>query len=130
MTSLSDLAKNPAGLDDWAPLPRLIEIGLYAAHYGQPAKAKSLFESLLDASPDFEQARIGLALVSLVTDQFEQAEKGLREVLSRNPRHAGAQVFLGLSMALSGRLDEAGPVLEQAAQLGGPAAELARQLKG
>ena len=122
------MARNPALLKDWAPLPRLIEIGLYAVHSGRPAKAKSLFEGLLEASPGLIPAKIGLALVSLVTDQFEQAENGLREVLSLQPGHAEAKVFLGLALALSGRSGEAGPILEEAAKLDGPAADLARKL--
>ena len=129
MTILSDLAQNPALLKDWAPRPRRVEIGLYAAHSGQPAQAKTLFEGLLRAFPDLVPAKIGLALVSLTTNQFEAAEKDLREIVSQNPGHAEAQVLLGLTLSLAGRLAEAGPILDVAAGLGGPAAELARRLK-
>jgi tetratricopeptide (TPR) repeat protein len=128
MTEVKDLAKNPAALDSWPPLPRLVEIGLYAAHSGKVSQALALFEGLLQAAPGLVRGRLGLAFSRLVVNEFDQAEAGLRAVLAESPDHPEAKAVLGLTLALSGRLDEAAGLLKGLGESGGPAAELARQL--
>jgi thioredoxin-like negative regulator of GroEL len=128
VTELKDLAKSPANLANWPELPALVEIGLFAAHTGQVAKAKALFEGLAQAGPELLPVKLGLAFVSLVTNDFEKAEAGLKEVLAKSPDHAEAKALLGLCLAISGRHAEAKPILEQVGALSGPAAELAKLL--
>lgn len=124
---MSELKDN-ANAGDSAEVTRLVEIGLYAAHTGQVAKARTLFEGLLKARPKLSSAKLGLALSYLVVNDFEKAEEGFKEVLAADPDHNEAQALLGLSFVLSGRGEEAKPILTKAAQGPEPGAELARNL--
>jgi Flp pilus assembly protein TadD len=124
---VSELKDNEK-VDDLAEVTRLVEIGLYAAHTGQVAKARALFEGLLKAKPKLSSAKLGLALSYLVVNEFEKAEEGFKEVLAIDPNHNEAQALLGLSMLLSGRVEEARPVLTKATEGPAPGAELARFL--
>ncbi|MDR2366673.1 MAG: tetratricopeptide repeat protein [Deltaproteobacteria bacterium] len=128
MSDLKDLAKNPSKLSDLPELPKIVEIGLFGAHTGQMSGAFNLFQGLLQASPDLIPAKLGMAFVDLVTNQFDRAETAIREVLSVKPDHAEAMALLGLDLALSGRQDEAEPILVEVSKGDGAAAELARFL--
>ncbi|MDR2385990.1 MAG: tetratricopeptide repeat protein [Deltaproteobacteria bacterium] len=128
MSDLKDLAKNPAKLGEWPPVPKLVEIGLFGAHSGQMTGALSLFQGLLQASPELIPAKLGMAFIDLVTNQFDRAETTIREVLTKKPDHPEALALLGLNLALSGRQDEAEPILVEVAKGTGASAELARFL--
>jgi tetratricopeptide (TPR) repeat protein len=128
VSDLRNLARDPAALAQWPDLAKLVEIGLFAAHSGQVARARALFEGLLQAVPNRVSAKVGLHLTELVVNDFAKAEDGLREVLAGHPDHAEAKALLGLCLALAGRTGEAGPVLGEVMAGSGPAAELARVL--
>jgi Flp pilus assembly protein TadD len=128
VSDLKELAKNPAKLGEWPAIPKLVEIGLFGAHNGQMGGALALFQGLLQASPELIPAKLGMAFIDLVTNQFDKAEAAIREVLTKKPDHPEALALLGLDLALSGRQEEAEPILVEVAKGSGAAAELARFL--
>ncbi|MDR2441953.1 MAG: tetratricopeptide repeat protein [Deltaproteobacteria bacterium] len=128
MSDLKELAKNPDSLGKWPFLAILVELGLYAAHNGLVAKARNLFEGLIKATPNSVPVKLGLSFTYLVANEFDKAEVGIKEVLDAHPDHAEAQALLGLSVALSGNIEDAKPILAKAMKGTGPAAELAKFL--
>ena len=92
---------------------RLVDVGFAAAHRGEVALARELFEPLLrykDSAP----ARIGLALPYLVSGDFARAESILKdEVLAKNPADAEALALLGLNQTLAGHAEEGAALLER-----------------
>ena len=97
-----------------AQLTRLMDVGLAAAHRGRPAQARNLFQGLLTYKPGHVPALVGLALTHLVVGDYGPAETILKDqVLARNPAEPEARALLGLTLAFSGRADEAVAVLEQ-----------------
>lgn len=84
-------------------LSRLTDLGLAAAHFGEPALARSLFENLLIYRPGHAPAQIGLAFSCLVTGNLADARRILEdEVLTRNPDDADALALLGLTLSFAG----------------------------
>jgi Flp pilus assembly protein TadD len=87
---------------------RLIDLGLAAAHLGEPALARALFENLLIYAPGHAPAQIGLAFSHVVTGNFAAARSILEdEVLTRDPDDADALALLGLTLSLSGEAGKA-----------------------
>ena len=129
MPELKDLAKTPEAVKQWPPLTKLLEIGLFAAHSGRVAQARTLFQGLLQASPDLVPARLGMAVTQIVTNEFDQAEAGLDSVLAGRPGDPEALALKGLCLGLAGRLEEAGKILTEIEGAAGPAAEMARALR-
>ncbi|GHU32814.1 hypothetical protein AGMMS50256_23580 [Betaproteobacteria bacterium] len=94
-------------------LSRLVEAGLAAAHRGEVARARALFENLL-LYKDFAPVHIGLALTYLVAGDFGQAETILKnDVLAANPADADALALLGLTLSFAGRVEEGAALFER-----------------
>jgi tetratricopeptide (TPR) repeat protein len=122
------LEKEPGGIGRFPLTAKLAEIGYFAAHNGQVPKARRLFEGLLQAAPNLGSAKLGLAFTYLVANDFPKAEEGIREALAADPNNNEARALLGLCLALAGREAEAAPILTEAMNGSGPAAEMARVL--
>lgn len=91
---------------DQAEFSRLVDVGLAAAHLGDVARARDLFENLLRYK-EHAPARIGLALTYLVVGDFDKAADILKdEVLASHPDDAEALALLGLAESFAGRSGE------------------------
>lgn len=108
---------------------RLLDAGLAACHLGAVEEARIIHAGLLAERPDSIPARIGMAFCALVVDDFATAEQILKsEILEKHPDDADALVMLALVYRLSGRQDEAIPVLERLEGTGAATEDLAKTL--
>jgi thioredoxin-like negative regulator of GroEL len=98
-------------IDD-TQLARLVDVGLAAAHLGQPGEALALFENLLRYRPQHVPALIGLALAHLTGNDYAGAESILREkVLAQHPAQPEALALLALCQTFAGRAADAASTL-------------------
>jgi hypothetical protein len=87
---------------------------------GNPTAARIAYRTLLERWPGNTNGYVGLANTHYVLGELAEAERVLREAAGRDP--ASAVVLNNWAMTLSdlGRHEEALPVIERAAALGGP----------
>ena len=108
---------------------RLQDIGFSACHSGAVYEARRIFDGLLKLRPGNAAVLIGKALSHIVVDEFQEAEKILRDqVLAELPEDPEGRIMLGLCFILSGRHEEARALLEWVGHQRTPAGQLARDL--
>ena len=91
--------------------------------------ARAMYAGVLALRPGFAPALMGKALSHIVVDDFDEAERLLKdEVLAAMPEDEDAQALLGLCYTLARRQGEAEAVLASLAAGEGPRAELAAGL--
>lgn len=73
----------------------------------RPSLARALYEELLRRDPSDDEARTGIARLDLWAGQAREAERALRDVLSRHPGDAEVRASLVDALARQDRLDEA-----------------------
>ena len=112
-----------------AQISRLLDVANAACHTGNVADARVIYEGVLALKPAFAPALVGKALSHVVVDDFDEAERILKEeVLSVRPDDPEGLAVLGLSRLLARRYDEAVDVLAPLAGGEGLAAALAAGL--
>jgi hypothetical protein len=96
---------------------------------GNPEAARIAYRALLERWPGNTSGAIGLANTHHALGELGEAERVLREAASRDP--ASVVVLNNWAMTLSdlGRHDEALPVIERAAALGGPFANAVQKTR-
>ena len=91
--------------------------------------ARAMYAGVLALRPGFAPALMGKALSHIVVDDFDEAERLLKdEVLAAMPEDEDAQALLGLCYTLARRQGVAEAVLAPLAVGEGPRAELAAGL--
>lgn len=112
-----------------AQISRLLDVANAACHTGNAADARVIYEGVLALRPAFAPALVGKALSHVVVDDFDEAERILKEeVLSVRPNDPEGLAVLGLSRLLARRYGEAADVLAPLAEGEGPTAALAAGL--
>lgn len=113
-------------------LRELARIGFLAAHVGEPAAARAIFNSLMVLRPDSVLPHIGRALAEQAAGRMEEAVRWLRdEGLRQHPDDPELMAFLGLALVQAGWPSQATALLRRVAQLGpeaGAHVRMAREL--
>jgi protein O-GlcNAc transferase len=93
----------------------------HAAHvlmrYGQPKRARQLWEHLIELQPDSVGALWNLAVCHLTQDDAAVAEKYFRKVMELAPRHPELHMVLGNVVRSTGRIEEAVALYREGARL-------------
>jgi Tfp pilus assembly protein PilF len=87
------------------------------ADQGDPAAAEALLLSLLERSPNHQEARLLLADLWVAQDRTDKAEAELRTLLKQSPDNARAHHSLGLLCDVTSRAAEAQQHFQRAAEL-------------
>lgn len=112
-----------------AQISRLLDVANAACHGGNVVDARAVYAGVLALRPGFAPALMGKAMSHIVVDDFDEAERILKdEVLAAMPEDEDARTLLGLCYTLAKRRDEAEAVLDPLAAGEGPRAELASGL--
>lgn len=107
-------------------ISRLLDVANAACHRGNVLDARTVYAGVLALRPGFAPALMGKALSHIVVDDFDEAERILKdEVLAAMPEDGDAQALLGLCCTLAKRQAEAEALLGPLAAGEGPRAELA-----
>ncbi len=107
-------------------ISRLLDVANAACHRGNVLDARTVYAGVLALRPGFAPALMGKALSHIVVDDFDEAERILKdEVLAAMPEDGDAQALLGLCYTLAKRQAEAAALLGPLAAGEGPRAELA-----
>lgn len=107
-------------------ISRLLDVANAACHRGNVLDARTVYAGVLALRPGFAPALMGKALSHIVVDDFDEAERILKdEVLAAMPEDGDAQALLGLCYTLAKRQAEAEALLGSLAAGEGPRAELA-----
>ena len=110
-------------------ISRLLDVANAACHGGNVVDARAMYAGVLALRPGFAPALMGKALSHIVVDDFDEAERLLKdEVLAAMPEDEDAQALRGLCYTLARRQGEAEAVLAPLAAGEGPRAELAAGL--
>lgn len=108
---------------------RLLDIANAGCSKGHVMEARAIYQGLLNLNPELVPARIGLAFSHIVTNEFAEGERILREeVLSAHPDDEDANVMLGLCHTLAGNTEAALEILGPLVTAHGPRSELAGML--
>jgi tetratricopeptide (TPR) repeat protein len=102
-------------------------LGLVRLHMGDLDAAAEAYRAGVDADPHAAESWLGLATVGVVRGDAQAALEAYDQVLARRPRFAPAELGRAWALAKLGRKSEASRALEHAAELGAPAANVARQ---
>ena len=100
----------------WAPA--LFKLGELLFESGRGAEAETYYARALQAQPEYADAACALGRQLNQSARHEQALPLLRQGLQFDPEHDVCWHNLVAALALSGRFDEAGEAIEQAAGLG------------
>lgn len=112
-----------------AQISRLLDVANAACHGGNVVDARAVYAGVLALRPGFAPALMGKAMSHMVVDDFDEAERILKdEVLAAMPEDEDARTLLGLCYTLAKRGDEAEAVLDPLVAGEGPRAELASGL--
>lgn len=112
-----------------AQISRLLDVANAACHGGNVVDARAVYAGVLALRPRFAPALMGKAMSHIVVDDFDEAERILKdEVLAVMPEDEDARTLLGLCYTLAKRGDEAEAVLDPLAAGESPRAELASGL--
>ena len=104
-------------------ISRLLDVANAACHGGNVVDARAMYAGVLALRPGFAPALMGKALSHIVVDDFDEAERLLKdEVLAAMPEDEDAQALLGLCYTLARRQGEAEAVLAPLAAGEGPRA--------
>lgn len=107
-------------------ISRLLDVANAACHRGNVLDARTVYAGVLALRPGFAPALMGKALSHIVVDDFDEAERILKDgVLAAMPEDGDAQALLGLCYTLAKRQTEAEALLGPLAAGEGPRAELA-----
>ncbi|NLY41499.1 MAG: tetratricopeptide repeat protein [Desulfovibrionales bacterium] len=108
---------------------QLLDIANVGCTKGYILEARAIYEALVTLNPVQISACIGLAFSHIVSNEFAEGERVLREkVLATHPHDEEAGIMLGLCQILAGNKAVAQEILEPLAQAKGNRAELARTL--
>jgi tetratricopeptide (TPR) repeat protein len=105
-------------------------LGLVRLHGGDADGAALAYRAGVAANPGGPGAAenwLGLASVAVAQSDAAAALSAYDQVLSRRPRFAPAELGRAWALARLGRREEASRALDHAAELGAPAANIARQ---
>jgi tetratricopeptide (TPR) repeat protein len=102
-------------------------LGLVRLHLNDLPAAEEAYRSGLAADPGAVENLLGLASVAVVKDDGAAALAAYDALLARRPGYAPAELGRAWALAKLGRKDEAARALDHAAELGAPAANVAKQ---
>jgi tetratricopeptide (TPR) repeat protein len=102
-------------------------LGLVRLHMGDLGAAEEAYRAGVEADPRAAESWLGLATLGVVRGDAQAALAAYDQVLARRPRFAPAELGRAWALAKLGRKVEASRALDHAAELGAPAANVARQ---
>lgn len=85
----------------------IAERGKAALDAGDPAKAKTLFEEVLEREPDLSYVRNNLALAYICTEEHDRAWEQINIILQDEPHNVHACCNAALLLKMAGNMDEA-----------------------
>jgi tetratricopeptide (TPR) repeat protein len=95
------------------------DMGMVWALSGEPGMAVAGFKKAIELEPGArDQLTYGLAAAYLAQDQSQEGEALYRGLLEKNPADARALVGLSRLLALGGKFEEAGALLDRAGKAG------------
>jgi thioredoxin-like negative regulator of GroEL len=109
-------------------IKRLLDIACAGSHKGFGADARTIFEVILAQNPHHSGAKLGLAHNYITVNDFENAETLLKEIIAVHAEDFDAKALLGLCYALSNRMADAKPLLEEVINSSCASKELAEAL--
>ena len=95
-----------------------VQLGDALLALNQPAQAAEAYEQALALRPDAAEVRVALAEAILKSDDFDKAERTLREGIVRSPNSAELNLALSILLEATGNPMEAEPFRRRAAELG------------
>jgi tetratricopeptide (TPR) repeat protein len=102
-------------------------LGLVRLHLGDVEGAEQAYRAGAAADPRAPECWLGLATLAITQDDAAKALEAYDQVLARRPRFASAMLGRAWALAKLGRRDDAQHALDQAEQMGAPAANVAAQ---
>ncbi len=102
-------------------------LGLVRLHLGDVEGAEQAYRAGAAADPRAPECWLGLATLAITQDDAARALEAYDQVLARRPRFGSAMLGRAWALAKLGRRDEAQQALDQAEQMGAPAANVAAQ---
>jgi len=96
------------------PVSLLADLGFMAAGAGLRAQADAIAGALSALQPTNEHCFLISMYARLVSGEYEEAERVLREqALRLNPESSMAKAFLALALHLQGRMSERNQLIDQ-----------------
>lgn len=102
-------------------------LGLVRLHLGDVEGAEQAYRAGAAADPKAPECWLGLATLAITQDDGARALEAYNQLLARRPRFASAMLGRAWALAKLGKRDEARQALNQAEQMGAPAANVAAQ---
>jgi hypothetical protein len=94
-------------------LQLLAEIGFCGVSMGNMLPARKIFNGILVERPGHKAPLMGMAMSHYMVDEFEQAETILKGLINEDPDFDLGKAHLALTYLLSGKQEEARPLLEE-----------------
>jgi tetratricopeptide (TPR) repeat protein len=88
-------------------LPALVTLGMAMIGHGDTLRARTLFESAIAVKSDDGRSWLGMALVNLHSQEFDQAIDSLRRTVQYMPTHPGSWLALGWCQLIRDQIDAA-----------------------
>jgi len=102
-----DLTEKPARPDGLPTPDELYNKAFLADSQSNPAKARELYQAVLEADPMHVPARCGLATLDIEVGRFAEAECHAQKALERDPGSGRAWYLLGVAQLNQGNAEEA-----------------------
>jgi Flp pilus assembly protein TadD len=102
-------------------------LGLVRLHLGDFDGAEQAYRTCASLDPKAPECWLGLATAAITEGDANKALEAYEQVLARRPHAAGAMLGRAWALAKLGRKDEARKALDEAEQMGAPAANVTRQ---
>ena len=106
------LKNNPANLDAKTNLAMT-----YIAAGEQPMQGIQLLREVINADPNNEKALFNLGVLSIQSGQHDKAVERFRHLVEVNPKHIQGNFYLAVSLAETGKKEEARQVFTNAKKL-------------
>ncbi|MFT2009226.1 tetratricopeptide repeat protein [Pontibacter sp. 13R65] len=95
------LKNNPSDLDSKT------NIAMTYIATENPMQGITLLREVITADPNNQKALFNLGLLSMQSNQFDKAEERFRKLVSVNPEHVEGTFYLAVSLARTGKKEEA-----------------------
>lgn len=106
------LQNNPANLDAKTNMAMT-----YIATGEQPMQGVQLLREVINTDPNNEKALFNLGILSIQSGQYDKAVERFRHLTEVNPRHVQGNFYLAVSLAETGKKEEARQVFTNARKL-------------
>jgi Flp pilus assembly protein TadD len=106
------LKNNPGNLDAKTNLAMT-----YIALGEAPMQGVTLLREVIATDPNNEKALFNLGILSIQSGQHDKAVERFRHLTQVNPKHVQGNFYLAVSLAATGKKEEAWQVFQKARQL-------------